>query len=474
MPRARNYSVLFWVALLVLSIFYTIALFHRAANKTFWQDEQFAFGGTVRPQPMLRLLIEGGSGQASPAPLDYVLLKGLDAIRVPVRYFGLTPAVYYRLAAYLATMLTAWLIAFLAWRSLLRDRDLVSPLQLVLIFFAIWAYFFSATTYHYSIEMRPYSLWNNLWFLLGAVLLYHPRRIGVIFLILVSMALTASGAVFQFVALGLAFLIMRTIQGESWKQVLPQTLLLLLPPFFLGLFYSLKSGNLGISLEGQSWGYFLKYMVTNEHVPVFTALGIFLCSLRRDTWKFAFPAVALLVLYLMGPALFWATRSRGMFHADRQYIYYATAIPFFFLIASKVYPVLRDRFPAGRKWMMVAGFAFLMIGSQLVYFQRWTSAAVEHYRWDERFGFFREPQRELTTLLETEIPDGFCADLEEHRQDVVFGLELLAEWIPIRYPELKSGGKTVFLKSDAGVPFVADIAAWPCIEGKFVNVGLES
>ena len=381
---------------------------------------------------------------------------------------------YFRLVSLLATLLACWLIALLAWRVLKKEGP-VSPMPFVLILYAVFAYLFTMQTYNYSLEMRPYSLWNALWFVIGALFLYHPEKRVVIFLLLVAMGLTASGALFQFIAVGAAVLLMSLLLGSPWKKGLRDGLILTLPAFLLALKYCRLTDDLGNRPgEGQNWLSFLTYMFTNEHVPIMTVMAIGLCFLQRETRKFAYPAVLLLILFLMGPLVYTSTRSRGMFFADRQYIYYNTAIPFFFLIAARIYPALMKMLAQPmRRRALVAALWVLMGGGYLAYFHGRVEAAREHFLMDEPFGFFNDDKRELTALLKTEFPKGFCLDLAEHRADFRFGLQLLSESMPVRYGHDAFGSKTVFLSERDGVPYVAAISDGACDRNNFVEARRE-
>jgi len=93
-----RFNHMFFIAAIVLfAAFIFVAQKKQAQLKPLWLDEVHGLYESVRGASVSGLILHGAKGQGSPSPLDYLLLKILDGVRRPARYFYLPPQVYFRL-----------------------------------------------------------------------------------------------------------------------------------------------------------------------------------------------------------------------------------------------------------------------------------------------------------------------------------------------------------------------------------------
>ena len=330
-------ALIFW--LIVLTAVFFFAQLNEAVHKPLWGDEVYGLQTSVRADGFASMLVRGVPGQGSPAPLDYLALKCLDRIREPVSYFGLHSYVYYRLWANSATALSIIFVVLLFAHQIYKRRDGASkPLQIILLGFVPVIFLFSRMVYYYAAEMRPYALWDALWFIVLAVSLSERRTERGWIVVLILLALSATTSVFQIGVTALSYGIVRLINGRPFKETALDVLKIFGLPLLIVFNYCLRVGEWGEHEIGESWPVFWK-MWAHESVTIPLMLGaIALCFFRAENRKYAVAPLSVLFIYLIGPLIFFVTKLKGFFFADRQYIYYDLTNAIFLLTLIQCLP----------------------------------------------------------------------------------------------------------------------------------------
>jgi hypothetical protein len=187
----RLVPLLLLIAILGL---FSLSSIRLSGRKPFWYDENNAYRQIVTSQGAIDLVIQGAVDQGSPAPLDYLLLKGLHGLRGGLGYLGLQPHQYLRL--HLVAIL--WLV--LLYLVLRTAKERPPPVSWLLVAAAA-ILLLNRITLWYSSEMRFYSLWMTLSFA-TLVLLEHRARSKIAWGVAVlALALTSTGAIVQLAAL---------------------------------------------------------------------------------------------------------------------------------------------------------------------------------------------------------------------------------------------------------------------------------
>jgi hypothetical protein len=463
----RLWAPSYWALLVLLTGAFGMAALRIAPYKAFWLDEYHSLDASIRSARLGQLIVAGAQGQGSPAPLDYLLVKGLDGARAAVRYFGLQPAAYYRLVAFAATLIPAFLVG-----SIARSRwDFQSPPGIFvssLILFAVFAGLYRAMSTRYIVEMRPYAMWQGLWYL-ALVCFFSPRRLRAASVpVLCLLAFTATASLFQILALCVSFAAVRLALGDGQKQVAQEAACLFAAPACISLYYCLRTEHWPYqAAEYGTWPTFLMFWCSKHNVLVLVSsvAATALAWHQPRTRAFAVPGLATAVLYLMGPFIFFLTRRQGFFFASRQYFYYELAFPIFFLTVARCYPALVPSWRPGRLATLrtaVLAFAAFVAIRYCATGLAWVADAF-HPR-DHGIGVFVDPRGEVRKLLDSELPLAFV--VSDRERSASANTRMVADWLPVQYPNLPQGRQVVLLWS-----FPQDRAEVVCVSARLPSGG---
>ncbi|MBF0485360.1 MAG: hypothetical protein HQL16_02485 [Candidatus Omnitrophica bacterium] len=313
-----------------------------ARGKDFWVDEKFGLEGTVRPASYYQLLTRGARGQGSAAPLDYVFIKALD--QVYQKSFAYIPHnVYYRLNSTFWDLALGLLVAFLFLYAFYRktDNNAIIIMQLVLIGTALLTFYFKKDNMYFAGEMRPYALWNSLWYVMLALVMLRVSKIW-IFLTGIFLAFTSLGALMQIPALALVYFTFEVIDQKRPAAALREAALVFGLPFLIAVFYALQGDKFGYIASAADYqryqNEFFSFWVSKWRVPFISGAGILLTAWNRQWRGCTAVFVTMLLLYGMAPALNYKILSSSFFFTSRQYLYYDLVFPLFYLMLALVLP----------------------------------------------------------------------------------------------------------------------------------------
>jgi hypothetical protein len=298
---------------------------HRiAGRKPLWYDENNGFRQVVQNQSMTSLLLEGATRQASPAPLDYMLIKVLVGFRGPLGYLGMQPHQYLR-THYLVILWVVLLYLFVRIAAIER-----SPLVWLFVFAAA-ALILKQVIVWYAAEMRFYSLWATLSF---AVLVLHEHRARLPWawaMGILALACTTTGAIVQ-----LSVLLAAMTAGWWLARRSPRRMggpdigfLIVLVGIAAGGYYILRIPEYMHYPESfwPTWGEFFAFW--KNYVP-FLIVGLLLSvyhARARNVGRFV-ATVAASGWIGAGPVWFYLLLKSEFFFAPRQLIYYHAVIAF--------------------------------------------------------------------------------------------------------------------------------------------------
>jgi len=330
------------IIILCIGAFFAYRAIQHSSVKDFWGDETFGLQGTARGESYQELLSSGARGQGSRAPLDYIFIKSLDSVYKPF-FENIPPNVYYRLNSIFWDFLAGILVAVLSLLALDREKSHPGVLgaQVFLICYALIVFYFKRDNMHFATEMRPYALWNSLWYvMLGCVMLRLPAIW--LFLAGILLALTSSGALLQIPSLALAQAIIRLVNRDNLSSIPRDTISIYLVPFLIALFYTMhaeKFTYVKSALDYQHYSHeFLLFWISKWRTAVLSVAGIFLTIWHRRGQGCAIVFLSLLLLYGAAPAINSKILSTGFFFTSRQYLYFDLIFPIFIYTVGLVLP----------------------------------------------------------------------------------------------------------------------------------------
>lgn len=328
----------------------------RADQKAFWLDEEFGLAQTVHENSYRGLLAKAAvRSEANAAPLDYLFVKVLDDLKKPTGQFGLSDRTYYRLWANFVMVFSGFLIVCLFARSILRSptSDPIRIFQLLLLMLLPLLYLYRPMTYHYAAEARPYALWFSLWFV-STALCSQPRVSKITLALCLSLlAMTMAGSLFQILAVGTAYCAVRQ-KEQGWKQALKESLQIIGVPLFLVVFYAFPA-DYGRRYDGTweaAWRQFYELWSHELVIVPMLLLMITLLYQAKQTRPQITGPLAVLIIFLMGPAIFMLTLGRGYFFTERQYIYYDAHRAVFWLSLINVLPCYLEKIKDQRRQLL--------------------------------------------------------------------------------------------------------------------------
>lgn len=336
MMNYKKIVILAVLAIILISLFFLTKSVQSARNTAFWKDEEFALASIANDGvTVLDLFLHGAVEQASPAPLDYIFLKILYKIKAPLGWMEISDLVYYRLSSILSTVIMGFFAALMVLRAVMRNslnnKGLILYLQIAAILLGVVSFLFWPTTRSFVVQMRPYSLWNALWLSLLTGILINGRFTKTSILIMVLLAMSATGSLFQLLSLGLGFLIAKRFSRIPGKWEILYCVKNLIIPIAIVAFYTI-----GKSLRweyGNFSGYlhdFFVFWLSKEKIPILSLLGIVLAWRKEKFISQAIVFLTMLILYLIAPVINLIVLSRGIFFTSRYYIYFDLIYPICF------------------------------------------------------------------------------------------------------------------------------------------------
>jgi hypothetical protein len=334
-----------WAIFLFLCIdliwLFSFGQFYEALHKPFWLDERNSLENNVRNASFLDLIINGAKGQGSPAPLDYIFLKGLYYLKSVTNGWGIIDEVYLRFVALFSTLFTAISVLVLFAIRISRDKNVrasTKACQYVLLSFVPFVFLFSRYVYYYAAESRPYALWNALYLFVLALTFIKDRYLWLFILALTSLALTATASIYQIGTLAFSYLIVGYLQNRSFRTILLETSKVFILPLLVAFYYCLKVQPWHEPYLVAEWQEYLHLWTHKFKIIFMMGISIGLCWLKKENRKFAIAPLGFLFLYLAGPLTFWITKMKGFFYTDRQYVYYDLTNAVFLLTMIQILP----------------------------------------------------------------------------------------------------------------------------------------
>lgn len=430
----------FLVVLSLLSLTFFFCGLQRTNWSTLRGDEVVTLTQYLRNQPFGDLIVRGAQPQVSPAPLLYVADQILDLSRARLNYLGLNPPGYYRLPSLFFTAVLGFAAALVVG---LKLREGGTPIQYLFVLCGLAVFYFHPKVFALACTERPYGLWVGLWLFTLAWLLGRPPKPAVPLAILSLLAATATAACFQILAIGIALVIVRRVEGRSWKEILKEGSLVLTLPAAIGAYYALRSTD--ASYEERSFTertpHFLKFwLLSNLHVWIAGGAMTWLALKRPALRPFAVPPVALTALIIVMPLVFSLSHMRGYSMVSRQYLWTSTAVPLALFFAAMAWPELKPT----RYLRVVSIIAALGVVGGNVY-----ATAKQDLRKDSRELTLLEPTSPLMEMLGKERPNylHYPQDLGEIEK---MNLYELADWIMVRFGRLPRGGGGVVIRDVNG------------------------
>lgn len=334
-----------------ISLIFAVKALNAAYHKDFWTDESFSYQHNITQQSVLDLIARGAKQEANSSPLDYVLLRIFYQMREKISILEKIPFnIYYRLGAIFASLWAGLLLSWLLYRQVLSQAKnyLVLIGQILLVAAALLFYYFWHENFHYSIEMRAYSLWNALWLMITVFFMVARRWNLSILLLLIALVMTSSGALFQLFSLAVSFLLVKIVYKDHFKENFKLTFKFFLLPVLIFAYYifcndiNLSAGRYNQQLFNNYLNEFFQFWLNKEMVPILSVSGILMSIWSKRLQGLLIIFIAMLALYLMSPLINYLVISRGVFFSSRYYRYYDLIYPIFGVASALILPVLRE------------------------------------------------------------------------------------------------------------------------------------
>ncbi|MDI6716898.1 MAG: hypothetical protein QME63_08145 [Actinomycetota bacterium] len=300
-----------------------MASFSESNKKPLWLDEAYSYYRDIRNTSVGYLIAYGAPPQGSRAPLDYLAVKVLFKMRNAINYIYLSPFQYYRLVATLAPCI-AVVIGFLVVAR--KEPGLASVISYLL---AAITLLFNRTILAYAVEMRPYSLWASLSFLVLLLIRYQEKSKPLWIIILLLLALTMTSSIFQLAVLLFAF-ILADILFDSLRVPNRRFFYHVAPIIFAMLvaFYYILRQTEKWEFFGPEFGTFTMFLsFWWIYLPIaaisLVASIIYWQKASKEGFLVNFTIFGWIA---MGPIVYFITRLNGFFFTQRQFIYYWPAI----------------------------------------------------------------------------------------------------------------------------------------------------
>lgn len=332
----RKSYIVFLLIILAIAILFLSRAFNGAQKKVFWMDETFALDTTIKHHNTMDLLIMGAyEGQGSPAPLDYIVVKFLDNIEESVNSFGLHYNIYYRLNSIVSSLMFGIVAVLLPFQFMKKSSSnyLIFILQNIFLIFAFLLFLFWPFNFQYSIEVRPYALWNSLWLVVLVSFIYYKEMKVLFRVFLVLLAATATASVFQMSCFIGAYLFCKMLEREDAEKVVAEVAKTFVLPLIVGFYYIWrKTSVFDYSADHDLYiKQFYNFWTTKEMIPILMILGIIITVKFKEMRNITIIFVTMLFLYLVSPLINYIVLANKFFFSSRQYIYYDLIYPLFFI-----------------------------------------------------------------------------------------------------------------------------------------------
>lgn len=341
-------SFVFFLAVAVVCVQFIRTAVTKAELRAFWGDETYGLA-VAREQGSGHHIVRGVRGQGSPAPLDYIVLKAMSDIHETINVADLPFNVYYRLHTISYSLLAGVFVVVLMHGRLRRrpTNYIVLACQLLLLLSALIFFYFWPFNLQYSVETRPYSLWNALWFCTLVMYIYYSRLAWPMIIVMVFMAATATASIYQLFSLGCAWLVVQIWEHESWRNIVINALKYYTLPTFVALYYIfIRPMQFAFTPEAMGQDYyqeFFRFWTTKEMVPLLSVSGILLTAWFKKLRPCTLVFMTMLLLYLMSPLLNYIAIQHGFFFSSRQYIYYDLVYPLFLISLMWAIPIYVEK-----------------------------------------------------------------------------------------------------------------------------------
>ena len=337
----RIVTFIFVLILFSISLLFVFKAFNAAEKKDIWLDEAVALRETVRNY-RVNLIISGGQGEGSPAPLDYIVVRILDMIRLKVKTFYLSFNVYYRLSSIFANCISGFIAALFVFLHIKKKSHnyIILLIQIIFLYLAVIVYYFWPFNFQYSIELRPYALWNSIWFMLLVDFLLKGQFKWEFRNLLILLAATQTAAVFQMASFAAGYFVFRIVEKEDIKEIMKKILKTFFIPLCVSLYY--------ISCKRSGFNYaagfdvylkqFFDFWLTKEMIPILTIIGMLLTVGYKNMKHVTTVFFVMFLLYLVSPIINYVILSHNFFFSSRHYIYYDLVYPIFLISLAMMLP----------------------------------------------------------------------------------------------------------------------------------------
>jgi len=339
----KIFSIIFLVSILAISAAFFIKACQRAKEKPLWVDE--VNGLSSRSTGYLKLIVQGSGGsQVSQSPLDYVLLRFFDqTVGQFLRAADIPLTIYYRLNSMLYSLMSGMIIISLVFFKIKKATRnyFVFILQMGGLILALLFYYFWKYNFMFSIEMRPYSLWNALWFMILTLFMYFEGFKRRSFVLLILIAGTSSSSLFQMFCLACSFIGVQFLTKEGFYEGLKVLFENFTIPVLVILYYIFLNRSTIYPWAGNDamyWKEFWGFWFGKEMIPILSILGIIMSAPFKQFRSHTIVFSTTLLLFIISPMINHLVLSRGVFFSFRHYIYYDLIYPVFLIHCALILP----------------------------------------------------------------------------------------------------------------------------------------
>jgi len=371
-----------FLAFAVCLIYFTVGIvfflgqLQEARKSPLWLDEKFGMDCCVQA-PVVDLIVKGANGQASPAPLFYLLLKPVIFIKEKF-LIRLEPEIYLRLFTICSTVFTSWALFFIFLPLIGKNinRPLLAVTQLFILLCVPFTYFFEFLTYKHTHEMRPFAFWNSIYFLTLALALRKIEKSTLFFICTIALALCANASIFQLLTLMAAYAYLHYVKGREKSEIATSLAKIFLIPFCIALYYCFHSSRW--EYHSAAWGDFYDLWSHQfSHVILLVLLTIF-CFKRQENRALAIAPLSLILLFIIGPLIFLLIKLDGLFFTDRHFIYYDLIKPVTLLFLLQCLPTILNF--KSQRIILIVCFAVIFIAFFLTFRSKIISRLLHTYK----------------------------------------------------------------------------------------------
>ncbi|MBF0532822.1 MAG: hypothetical protein HQL23_06985 [Candidatus Omnitrophica bacterium] len=409
----------------LLAIFFVNALY-AARQKPLWTDEHYTIKHLAMRNSYSHLFWHGPfqKNEGSPSPFYTLLTKWIYNQRTNINWAGFHPLVYFRLISIAATLLLTIFIVILMGCAISQNTapPSVKTTQILLLLLATVCLLFQPFVYAYAIEARPYVLWDLLWMAALTLTLTSNRRGWGITVLLLLMAFTTTGSIFQIAAMASAFIILRWNETTNWKTTLSAASRLFIAPALLCVYYFPWGAHWEYPQPPNLAELFFRFWNNERPTALLSVLGIVLCFQKKETRIFALASLSMLLLYFFEPLMTAAVVAKKYFLHNRQFLFNELSVPVFLLTLARCLPGGFD--PPGKKTARAWGLSICLFSCAALFYTvdvhtRLTTAvktSVAHFTKPENRQALSVASASAKEIYYWEIPENFWVFPENLRQ----------------------------------------------------------